>query len=251
MTPPAVLLPSYQFSPGFFVRWLFTVLVLRRRLHAGRNALEMLAGKPRPRVEGLERLPASGPCVVVMNHYERPGLRVWWGVALATAAVWQRRGDPPMRWLMTDRFEGFRIAGLRWPDVFMAWMLGRVAWAYGHLPVPKPEGDAAPRALVLREARRALRDGGVVGVTPEAASGYGPELAVAWPGSGAAIAWLSGGKVPIVPVAFFEDDEARLVARFGEPFTLDRMRDDEGAEAVMGAVAALLPPELHGVYGSD
>ena len=78
MTPPAVLLPSYQFSPGFFVRWLFTVLVLRRRLHAGRNALEMLAGKPRPRVEGLERLPASGPCVVVMNHYERPGLRVWW-----------------------------------------------------------------------------------------------------------------------------------------------------------------------------
>ena len=54
-----------------------------------------------------------------------------------------------------------------------------------------------------------------------------------------------------MPVAFFEDDEARLVARFGEPFTLDRMRDDEGAEAVMGAVAALLPPELHGVYGSD
>ncbi len=250
MTPPAVLLPDYQFPPGFFVRWLWTVLAMRRRRHAGRDALKMLAGKPCPRVEGIERIPASGPCVLAMNHYERPGLRVWWGVALMNAAVWQHRGDPPMRWLMTDRFEGFRMAGIRWPDAIMAWLLGRIAWAYGHMLVAKPEGDASPRALVLREARRALRDGGVVGVTPEAASGSGPELATAWPGSGAALAWLSSGSIPIVPVAFFEDGEARLLARVGEPFTLDRARDDEGAEAVMGAIAALLPAELRGSYGS-
>ncbi len=249
MTPPAVLLPPYRFPAWFFVRWLWTVLVLRRRRHPGRDALEMLAGQPQPRVEGIERVPTTGPCVLAMNHYERPGLRVWWGVALMNAAVWQHRGDPPMRWLMTDRFEGFR-AGIRWPDAIMGWLLGRIAWAYGHMLVPKPTGDAAPRALVLREARRALRDGGVVGVTPEAASGFGSELAAAWPGSGAALAWLSGGSVPIVPVAFFEDDEARLVARVGEPFTLDRVGDDEGAEAVMGAIAALLPPELRGRYGS-
>ena len=250
MTPPAVLLPPYRFPAWFFVRWLWTVLVLRRRRHPGRDALEMLAGvRPRPRVEGIERVPATGPCVLVMNHYERPGLRVWWGVALMNAAVWQHRGDPPMRWLMTDRFEGFR-AGIRWPDAIMAWLLGRVAWAYGHLPVAKPDVDAAPRALVLREARRVLRDGGVVGVTPEAASGSGPQLATAWPGSGAALAWLSSGSVPIVPVAFFEDDDARLVARVGEPFTLGRTGDDDGAEAVMGAIAALLPPELRGRYRS-
>ena len=250
MTPPAVLLPPYRFPAWFFVRWLWTVLVLRRRRHPGRDGLEMLAGvRPRPRVEGIERVPATGPCVLAMNHYERPGLRVWWGVALLTAAVWQHRGDPPVRWLMTDRFEGFR-AGIRWPDAIMAWLLDRIAWAYGHLPVAKPDGDAAPRALVLREARRVLRNGGVVGVTPEAASGSGPQLATAWPGSGAALAWLSSGSVPIVPVAFFEDDDARLVARVGEPFTLGRTGDDDGAEAVMGAIAALLPPELRGRYRS-
>ena len=250
MTPPTVLLPTYRFPAGFFVRFLWTVLVLRRRRHPGVDALDMLSGAPRPRVEGIERMPASGPCVLAMNHYERPGLRVWWGVALVTAAVWRRRGDPPMRWLMTDRFEGFR-AVVRWPDAIMAWLLDRIAWAYDYLLVAKPDGDASPRALVLREARRALRDGRVVGVTPEAASGSGPELAAAWPGSGAALAWLSGGSVPIVPVAFFEDDEARLVARVGEPFTLDRTGDEEGAAAVMGAIAALLPPELRGVYGSE
>ena len=102
---------------------------------------------------------------------------------------------------------------------------------------------------MLREARRTLRDGGAVGVTPEAASGGGPELAAAWPGSGAALAWLSDGSVPIVPVAFFDGDDARLVSRFGEPFTLDRTGDDEAAAAVMGAIAALLPPELRGAYG--
>ena len=52
--------------------------------------------EPRPRVEGIERVPTTGPCVLAMNHYERPGLRVWWGVALMNAAVWQHRGDPPM-----------------------------------------------------------------------------------------------------------------------------------------------------------
>jgi hypothetical protein len=39
------------------------------------------------------------------------------------------------------------------------------------------------------------------------------------------------------------------LASFGAPFTLERARDEEGARAVMGALAALLPPELRGPYG--
>ena len=89
----------------------------------------------------------------------------------------------------------------------------------------------------------------VLGITPEAASGSGPELAAAWPGSGAALSWLSSGTTPLVPVAVRDAEDGALVATFGEPFTLERRRDEEGARAVMGAVAALLPPELRGVYG--
>ena len=251
MTPWSRPPPGYQFSVGFLVRWLWTVLVLRRGRNLGVDGLELFAGRdPRPRVEGIERVPASGPWVLAMNHYERPGLRVWWGVSLVTAAVWRHRdGSPPVRWLMTDRFEAFRMGGIRWPDGLMTWLLDRIAWAYGFLLVARPRGDAAPRATVLREARRTLRAGGVLGVTPEAAGGSGPQLAPAWPGSGASLAWLSSGSVPVVPVAFFEDAAGRMIARFGEPFVLDRGLGERAAEVVMGAIAGLLPPELRGHYG--
>ena len=246
-------LPRYDFSPWFVARWLAGVVVLRRRRSLGPDARALLAGRrPRPRVEGIAHVPRGGPCIVVMNHYERPGLRVWWCAALATAALWERRGgDPPVRWLITDRFEGFRFARVRLPNALMAWLLRTIAHAYGLLLVARSEGEAGSRSRVLREARRALRGSGTLGVTPEAASGSGPELAEPSPGSGAALAWLSGGAAPLVPVAVFEDADGVLVARFGPAFTLQRAGGEEPATAVMTAIAALLPEQLRGRYRAD
>ena len=245
-------LPSYRLPAGFVARWLLDAALGRPR-GLGADGLALLRGRrPRPRVEGLERAPREGACVVAMNHYERPGLRVWWCAALVSAALRERRGaDPPLRWLITDRFEGFRMGGVRLPDAAMARLLGAVARAYGCLPVARPDGEAAARSAVLREARRTLRAGGALGVTPEAASGAGPQLAPAWPGSGAALAWLSGGSAPIVPVAVFDGHGGRLTARFGEPFALERDRGGDAAHAVMGAIASLLPPALRGPYAAS
>ena len=245
--------PSYSFSLGYLVRWLVGVAVLRRQRHLGPDVREMLRGvEPLPCVQGIEHVPREGPCIVVMNHYERPGLRVWWCAALVSAALSARRGgDPPLHWLITDRFEGFRFAGLPLPDRLMAWLLGKIGGAYGFLLVARPGGEAQSRSALLREARGTLREGAVLGITPEAASGSGPQLAAAWPGSGAALSWLSSGTTPLVPVAVRDDEVGALVATFGEPFTLERASDEEGARAVMGAVAALLPPELRGLYGGE
>ncbi len=242
---------SYNFSLGYIVRWLFSVAVLRRRRRLGPDSRELLRGaQPRPRVVGLERVPVEGPCIVVMNHYERPGLRVWWCAALVGAALESHRGgDPPLHWLITDRFEGFRFAGLPMPDRLMAWLLGKIGDAYGLLLVARPDAEVRSRSSLLREARAIVRAGSVLGITPEAASGSGPELAAAWPGSGAALSWLSAGTTPLVPVAVRDDEDGALLATFGEPFTLERMSDEDGARAVMGAVTALLPRELRGVYG--
>ena len=249
--PPAA--PSYKFSLSYLVRWLLRVAVLRRRRGLGPDVREMLRGtEPRPRVRGIEHVPLEGPCIVVMNHYERPGLRVWWCAALVSAALSARRGgEPPVHWLITDRFEGFRFAGLPMPDRLMAWLLDKIGGAYGFLLVARPEGEAQSRSGLLREARTMLREGAVLGITPEAASGSGPQLAAAWPGSGAALSWLSSGSTPLVPVAVRDDEDGALLATFGAPFTLERAGDEEGARVVMDAVAALLPRELRGHYGSE
>ena len=265
MTQPGTPLPAYRFPLGFIARWLWTVLVLRRPRDLGVDGLQLFAGRdPRPRVEGIARLPPQGPCVLVMNHYERPGLRVWWGVVLLTAAVRQRRGSggggnaPPVRWLMTDRFRGFRLGPLPLPDALLAWLLARIARAYGCLLVARPEHEQALRSGALLEARRALRRCGVLGITPEAASGGGPELHAPQANSSVALAWLSQGETPIVPVAFHDDAAGRLVARFGRPFTLPwlglgeaRAREAELTTQVMAAVAGLLPPRLRGAYGDE
>ena len=245
--------PSYNFAIGYLVRWLVIVAVLRRRRRLGADVREMLRGiEPRPRVKGIEHMPLDGPCIVVMNHYERPGLRVWWCAALVSAALAARRGgEPPVRWLITDRFEGFRFAGLPMPDRLMAWLLDKIGGAYGLLLVARPEGEAQSRSALLRAARATLREGAVLGITPEAASGSGPQLASAWPGSGAALSWLSSGSTPLVPVAVRDDEDGALLATFGAPFTLGQASDEEGARAVMDAVAALLPPELRGPYGGE
>ena len=244
---------SYDFSLGYIVRWLFDVAVLRRRRRLGPDSRAMLRGaQPRPRVVGIEHMPREGACIVVMNHYERPGLRVWWCAALVGAALEAHRGgEPPVHWLITDRFERFRYFGVPMPDRLMAWLLGKIGGAYGLLLVAKPDDEVRSRSSLLREAREILRAGAVLGITPEAASGCGQELAAAWPGSGAAVSWLSSGTTPLVPVAVRDDEDGAMVATFGAPFTLERMSDEEGARAVMGPVAALLPPGLRGVYGEE
>jgi hypothetical protein len=113
---------------------------------------------------------------------------------------------------------------------------------------------------MLREAYRVLHsEGRPLGIAPEGANAEGRTgaLGPAVPGSGEVIAWLSHGEIPILPVGVYDDEDGRLTARFGEPFTLLRRpgggaeRDaDALTERVMLAIAELLPGELRGVYAA-
>ena len=246
---------NYRFSIGFVIRWLATALLSRRRAIARDAERELARYRPAPQAIDDHLVPARGPFIAVINHYERPGLRMWWSV-LFVSLVLARRGAPPTRWMMTDRFHGYRVLGVPVPDALISGLLRLVARTYGLLLVSREE--IAPRAPMLRRAFRVLHsDGECVGIAPEAgnAEGLTGALVPAMPGSGAVLAWLSHGEIPILPIGVWDDERGRLTARVGQPFTLERPRgSDRDLEAltdeIMHAVAVLLPAELRGAYSA-
>jgi hypothetical protein len=208
-------------------------------------------------VEGMEHIPRDRRFLLVMNHYERAGLGVWWPAFLVSSALAQSDDEAPVSWLITNRFYRFRLRGVRLPDRLVSWFLARVAARYGLILVARPQSAAMGRALALRRARRLLDapNPRPIASTPEGERAAGTILARPVPTSGKALAWLAHAEVPIVPVAVYEDAAGTLVARFGKPFTLPwhglaeaRRMQEALADTVMIAIAACLPQTMRGPY---
>ena len=91
--------PTYYYPPGFVARIARDVVLLRPRdFHKDAKAcIENL--EPPLQVSGKEYIPQSGPCVITVNHYHRPGFGAQW-LALAIAALVPVR----MHWIMTGEF---------------------------------------------------------------------------------------------------------------------------------------------------
>ena len=107
---------GYRLPLSYIIRFAVAVLTGRRR-EVGRDAAAVLARSGlRCRIDGAERIPTRGPFVLIANHYERPGLKVFWGGMLLTAAVWERRGQSP-RWLMTSEWYNYRLGPVPVPVV--------------------------------------------------------------------------------------------------------------------------------------
>ena len=265
-------LPTYGFSPRFMAAW-FATLPLGRPRNLGAEGERLFARcVPAPIALGTDHIPPAGtPFVLAMNHYERPGLNVWWAAMWVSVILWRARGEqPPVRWLIADQIRGYRVGPLRIPDAAMRWMVGRVARRYGALRVPR-DGDAGSgRAQALRRAGSALRGAGgrPVGITPEAGRGGERVLVPPEPNAGMAIAWLTRRGAPILPVGVFETPApgagvdgtgpAALTACIGAPLSLPwsgsaggRAEREELGETVMRAIAAQLPVVLRGPYGGE
>ncbi|MDV6013421.1 lysophospholipid acyltransferase family protein [Haloechinothrix sp. LS1_15] len=158
----------------------------------------------RLRVHGTERVPRTGPVVVVANHISMIEPQLIFGILPRRSVFLVKR----------QLFHGS-----------LGWALDRI----GQLPVRRGDPDRAS----LLEAVRVLRGGGVVGVFPEGTRGDG-DVENAEQGA----AWLvrSSGAV-VVPVAVRgtkppADGRIRLRPRvdmlIGEPFQLVVPRGRQG-----------------------
>jgi 1-acyl-sn-glycerol-3-phosphate acyltransferase len=189
----------------------------------------------RVRVEGLERFPPDGPYIVAINH-----LHVF-DVVLAFATV-------------PHAFAG--LAGAHWQKRRFAWWLcGKAA----HL-IPVHRDRLDPRTVA--EADRWLRQGGVLLVAPEGTRSRNAALIRGQPG----VAYLAArSEAQVIPLVAWGQEHwlaewahmrrPTIHIRVGEPLFLTdlgpRPRGDTlsaGTDRIMMALAALLPPEYHGVY---
>jgi 1-acyl-sn-glycerol-3-phosphate acyltransferase len=186
------------------------------------------------RVEGVDRLPVSGPFILASNHHNYLD-----GVVLGVAA------PRPISFLVMPRV--FRATPLHPP------FHRRI----GSIPVAleRPDPGAIKRVLQVLEAGR------VVGIFPEGPFSQEGRLVGGRPG--AAMVALRAG-VPVVPAAiegtyealcgrrFYLPRRRPLAVRFGEPIHLGRPRRgpitrterDDTTRRIMSEIAALLrvPP---------
>ena len=189
-------------------------------------------------IVGQEHLPPGGPLIVVANHFSFAD-----PAAVVHIAPW------PLDFL----------GGLQMPDA--------PAWAelipkmWGIYAVRR--GGASRRAI--RAALAVLAQDGVLGIFPEGGA-WADVLRPARPGT-AYLAFRTGA--PLLPIGLDGLTEifptlrrgrrARVTVRIGPVFgpfrgkarRPDREALEEIGDEIMHHIAALLPPERHGVYSAD
>ena len=247
--------PRYTLPPALVGRVALAVVTGRPRSFRADARLALAGLRPPLVVLGGENLPRSGPCLLTVNHYYRPGFQAWW-IALGLSSI--VAGD--VHWVMTSAWTYTDPLGKLVFAPAMRWLLRRLARVYGFTtmpPMPPSPGEVEERARAVRQvlawARRTPQP--VIGLAPE--GGDAPEGVMQWPPSGAGrfISHLAGMGLRLVPVGAYESEEG-LCLRVGAPFALDLApdappdaRDRQVSQQVMRRIAALLPPALQGEFG--
>jgi 1-acyl-sn-glycerol-3-phosphate acyltransferase len=185
-------------------------------------------------VEDAENIPAGGGFLLTTNHLSQidpPLIMVAVPRRIPVFAAEKYRRNPFLRIL-------FDTMGCIWVRQF--------------------EADHA----ALREAIRHLREGGILGMSPEGTRSRETHALIR--GRDGAALMASRSEAMILPFAvwgtetFFSDllhlRRPKITARIGKPYRLNISLRAKGAELekgtdeIMGAIAALLPPAYRGEY---
>ncbi len=186
-------------------------------------------------IDQLARVPKAGPLILVANHVN----------FLDVPVVFTR--------LLPRPVTGFAKIET-WDNPFKAFLFS--TWD----AIPIRRGEADMRAM--RAGLDALNAGKILAIAPEGTRSSNGRLAHGHPGV-AMLALMSGA--PLLPLVYYGHEQfnthirrlrrCEFHVRVGEPFHLSangvkvtREIRQQMADEIMGQLAALLPPEYHGVY---
>ncbi|AWI27632.1 lysophospholipid acyltransferase family protein [Streptomyces tirandamycinicus] len=192
----------------------------------------------RPRIEGLEHIPADGAAIVAGNHLS-------FSDHFLMPAILKRRIT------FLAKAEYFTGPGLK----------GRLTAAFfrsaGQIPVDRSGKEAGQAAI--REGLGVLRKGELLGIYPEGTRSHDGRL---YKGKvGVAVMALTA-RVPVVPCAMVGTFEIqppgqvlpkikRVTIRFGEPLDFSRYEGMENEKAVLRAVTDEIMYEILALSGQQ
>jgi 1-acyl-sn-glycerol-3-phosphate acyltransferase len=198
----------------------------------------LLAILGRPKVEGLEYVPQSGPVILASNH-----LAVMDSFYLPLVV---RR-----RITFLAKSEYFTGTGLK------GWLSRWFFTAVGQVPIDRSNADTAQAALDTAE--RVLREGKLLGMYPEGTRS--PDGRLYKGKTGLARLALETG-VPVIPVAMIGTNVVnppgttmlrfgRVTVRFGKPMDFSRFDGLAGNRFIERAVIDEVVYELMGLSGQE
>lgn len=255
--------PSNQLHSDYSLRLLVPILrvLLNRPSSISHDAALLLRGaRPAPRVLNIENIPASAPFLLILNHYDRPGLGAWWGGAVIATTI-AARCAREIRLVMAREWwypDGF---GRRVKQPLTRWAFGKIARAYGILMLPPVlEAYRGQGGVDVRRVIAATRGDppALVALAPEGRTG--PNLALCQPpaGAGLFLLMLTHDALACLPAGIFEDAANTLTVNFGAPFKLaapknlsKEERDGAAARQAMIEIGKLLPQKMWGVYRGE
>ena len=225
----------------------------RNRRSFRQDALHLSTDLPL-KVQGIENIPLTGPALIVMNHYHRPGFQAFW-ISLAISAV----VPAEIHWTMTGAWTNDGTPGAWLRALLSPHILPRLARLYGFTsmpPMPPRPFETAAGAASVRHLLGAARQkpAPILGLAPEGQDNPTGGLMRPHPGVGRLLALIAGMGYLFIPVGVVEDDR-HLWLNFGSGFHLtipaglppDEL-DHTAADQVMHSIARLLPGELRGIY---
>jgi hypothetical protein len=227
----------------------------KRERDFGVDARQMLDSGPPVVVFGQENIPASGPYLLLANHYTRPGMMVWWSVFALSV---QLQCTP--RWVVAAGWTYPRGWRRLLMEPLTAWAFHRLAQVYRFSsmpPMPPRPEDALARAAAVRSVLTRLRSepNMLLGLMPEGRDLPGGVLG--WPpaGAGRFMLRLGADLGRILPAGVYEAD-SRLCVCFGPLFQIQvpqglpaAQQDQAASRCVMEHIAALLPKAMRGPFG--
>ncbi|GAA1482868.1 lysophospholipid acyltransferase family protein [Gordonia sinesedis] len=192
----------------------------------------------RPRIEGLENIPAEGPAILASNH-------------LAVMDSFYLPLMVPRRIYFLAKNEYFTGTGLK--GAFQKWFFTAV----GQIPIDRSGAEAAAGALSA--ARRQLEAGHLMGMYPEGTRS--PDGRLYKGKTGLARVALETG-VPVIPVAMIGTERlnppgtvfprpARIVVRIGKPLSFDRYEGMQGNRFIERSVTDEIMYELMQLSGQQ